>query len=392
MDRKKLITIIILSLLLILLGGVLVKDKLSPKPLSVYAQEIFKRCSKEKDAIECYNKEIPKLMDKISMEDAFRVTSLIQDKDKDFAYCHVLGHELSAIETKKDPEKWKDVVGRCPMGVCSNGCVHGAFQERFRSEYLIGEDFEDFKKELSTICEKREGFDPSGLERGSCYHALGHLLMYVTGADIEKSISTCYEVAKKSEEDDLSPICLDGVFMQIFQPLEDEDFELVEDITPEKGEVESFCLSYQGAARASCWTESWPLFIDEITTPDGLVEFCSFLNETGARQGCFRDIFYGLPILSRFNTDAVKDLCRRLPSEYTGMCLSMTAVRLLEIDYGNIGKATNFCKQLKDKEKEYCFEELVEMSDFNFKPGSEEFLELCESMPLPWRDVCLEKQ
>lgn len=390
MKTKNLI-ILILSIILMFLVGLVIKDRVSPKSLEAYSDQIINKCATERDAISCYDEEIPKLMKVVSMEDAFRVTSLIQQEDPSYAYCHVLGHELSAIETRKDPDKWKEVVARCPMGVCSNGCVHGAFQERFRSEFLQGNAFDSFKEELLTICEKREGYNPSGLEKGSCYHALGHLLMYVTEADIKKSIETCYEVADKGDKN-YSPLCLDGVFMQVYQPLEDEDFELVKDITPKKGETKAFCSQFTGDAKNSCWTESWPLFLKEITTADGLVEFCTYLDTEVGQEGCFTDMFYGLPILSGFDTSTIKELCRELPAKYTGKCLSMTAIRLLEIDYGNIDKAVDFCNDLSPDEREICFDEIVKMSDFNFQSGSEEFTKLCDSLPSPWKGECLEKR
>ncbi|MEZ4200780.1 MAG: hypothetical protein R3B69_04370 [Candidatus Paceibacterota bacterium] len=94
-------------------------------------------CNRLRTGPKCYDEEIPKLMDAgMSMEDAFAVTATIQDLDPSYQYCHVLGHELSAKETAKDPSRWKDVVARSPLGMCSNGGVHGAFQERFRVEHF----------------------------------------------------------------------------------------------------------------------------------------------------------------------------------------------------------------------------------------------------------------
>ena len=51
------------------------------------------------------DKEILKLMDEgYSMEQAFAVTQVVQEKDPSYQYCHVLGHYLAAKETQKDPE------------------------------------------------------------------------------------------------------------------------------------------------------------------------------------------------------------------------------------------------------------------------------------------------
>ena len=100
------------------------------------AETIIATCAQESYAPSCYDKEIPKLMDEgYSMEQAFAVTQVAR-KDPSYQYCHVLGHYLAAKETQKDPENWKDVIARIPLGMCSNGAIHGAFQERFRAESL----------------------------------------------------------------------------------------------------------------------------------------------------------------------------------------------------------------------------------------------------------------
>ena len=110
-----------------------ISGNISANSLDKYATGIVKKCSSASYKPTCYEKEVPMLMDSISMEEAFQVTRIIQDLDKSYQYCHVLGHELSARETAKDPGKWKDIIPRCPSGLCSNGCIHGAFQERFRA-------------------------------------------------------------------------------------------------------------------------------------------------------------------------------------------------------------------------------------------------------------------
>jgi hypothetical protein len=354
-----------------------------------YAARIIKKCATQKQGNTCYDKEIPKLSGVLSMEDVFKVTALIQENDTSYTYCHVLGHRLATLETKKDVSRWKEVVGRCPVGVCSNGCVHGAFQERYRSDVLEGEEYEKAKNELKDICEVRDSFNPSGLEQGSCYHALGHLLMYISGADIIKSVASCDEVGLKSDGRDFRGLCYDGAFMQIFQPLEPEDIALVYRIKQTKETARDFCSQFDGEKKTSCFTESWPLFFEEIITPRGLLNFCSNTGSEGF-EACMQDILYVLPIQFRFEEAAVRDFCLGLPSIYRGRCFSLFAVRLMEIDYGNIKRAVDFCQSSASYDKEgVCFSELVKNADFIFSPDSEEFKELCSRLPAPWQEECL---
>jgi hypothetical protein len=200
-------------------------------------------------------------MDFISMEDAFQVTGLVQQEDPTYQYCHVLGHELAAREVKKNPDGWKDVVSRCPSGMCSNGCIHGGFQERFRAESFTDQQITSIKPDLKVICEDRASWHPTGLEQASCYHALGHLTMYLTSGEVGRSLPLCDELSLKSSVRDYRQLCYDGVFMQIFQPLEPEDFALVHGKQPIKETFGAYCDNYSGTQRGSCISEGWPLFL-----------------------------------------------------------------------------------------------------------------------------------
>lgn len=370
-------------------------DRLPQETLQNYAQEILTKCADTSYHQSCYDEKIPSLMDKptaLSMEDAFKVTSLVQDQNQTYAFCHVLGHKLSEKEVKKDPSKWKEIVTRCPSGVCSNGCIHGGFQERFRSESLTVQQFEDVRGDLLDLCESRGNWRPTGLEQGSCYHAVGHLLMYMTSADLVKSTNLCEEITKKAGGNDYSQVCFDGAFMQIFQPLEPEDFALVKGKQPTKEEVFSFCAAYTGQKRGSCMSESWPLFRGEIMTPDGLVEFCSKTIPSEIDR-CYTSLFYVLPVQFNFDTETMRTFCTALPQKRNAQCFANIASRLIETDYRNIEKSVDLCTTAIPYDTDgACFQELLLYSTYNFHAGSKEFYHLCNSLPSEWRKKCLEKK
>lgn len=358
-------------------------------PLEAYAKRVLAACKDAEYRPSCYDREIPKLMDDISMEDAFKVTWLVQEEDGEYHYCHVLGHALSAKEVKKDPSKWKEVVSRCPSGMCSNGCIHGGFQERFRTDHLTDAQVNDIKGDLKIICEDRPNWHPTGLEQASCYHALGHLTMYLTAGDIAKSLALCADIAIKEDKRDFSQLCFDGAFMQIFQPLEPEDFALVKGKQPTKEQLPAFCDAYQGKHRASCLSESWPLFFDELQTPKGLVDFCS-RTQPEERNRCYSALFYVLTAQFKFEIPPIRDYCTGLPQEVKGLCFANAASRMIETDYRNIDKAEQLCNEAKAQGVDtQCYDELLFYSSYNFHPQSAEFLHLCNGLPEPWRSKCL---
>jgi len=394
-NPKVLISIIIFVIFTEVIILSLSKDKPSipqaTQALQKYAAQVLTKCSTDPYRPTCYETEIPKLMDIISMEDAFKVTSFVQDQDKDYRYCHVLGHNLSAREIDKDPTKWKDAVSRCPSGICSNGCIHGGFQERFRAESFTDEQIGKLKPDLIDLCEERQNWHPTKLEQASCYHALGHLTMYLTSADIGKSIELCEEIAVKNDGRDYSHLCFDGVFMQIFQPLEPEDFALVKGKQPTKDNVDAFCSKYANEIKGSCISESWPLFSSELKKPDGLVRFCS-RSEPSEQDRCYSSLFYVLTAQFQFDQKKISDYCKGLPTQRSGLCFANASSRMIETDYRNISKAVELCNNsIYPKDKDQCLGELLFYSTYNFHAGSEEFLKLCNALPQPWKTKCLNK-
>lgn len=360
--------------------------------LTAYSGQILEKCSGESYRPSCYDREIPKLMDVISMKDTFRVTKLIQERDPEYWYCHVLGHELSARETAKDPDSWKDVAARCPSTMCSNGCLHGAFQERFRAESLPDAEISELKPELEGICEARAGWNPTGLDKGICYHALGHLTMYITDANIQKSVGFCKELAVQKDGTDSSPLCFDGAFMQIFQPLEPEDFALVEGKQPKKEELASFCSEFSGVEKSSCWIEGWPLFFSEIMKPEGLVKFCSVMEPYGQEDRCYDSLFYIISVQVNLDDERIKNFCNSVIAERKGRCFAMASVRMIETDALLVDKSIELCAEAEAAGVgEICYKELLLYSTFNFHVGSEDFFRLCNALPDPWNSKCLEK-
>lgn len=369
------------------LGG----GSVGAKNLAVYADEIIAACADQEYKPSCYDEEIPKLMDYLSMEDTFAVTRLVQERDSGYWYCHVLGHNVSAREAAKDPSKWTEVIARCPAGMCSNGCLHGTFQERFRDEVLSDSEIEAIIPELQTICES--GRDFTGLERASCYHALGHLTMYITGADADRASDICDRVAFH-EGRDFRPLCYDGVFMQIFQPLEPEDIALVQDIAPETpAQAVEMCAQYSGSRHLSCVMESWPLYEDEIETPQGLAAFCDMLETDSGRTRCLNGLFYIVTPRLDFSLERIVPFCDALNGTTRVQCYANAASRMIETDYRLSERAIALCKAATDtRAHDRCLEELLLYSTYNFHEGSDSFLTICNAMPEPWKTRCLNKE
>ena len=371
-------------------------NTISNKVLADYAQQVFEKCSKESYTPSCYDKEIPKLMDYISMEDAFAVTKIIQEKDNKYLYCHVLGHNLSRRETEKDPSKWMDVITSCPSTMCNNGCLHGSMMDRYKDEYLSDSEIEELKPDMKIICEPRGTWNPLPIEQSMCYHAIGHLAMYITNADLNKASSLCEFVGKKEDGRDYVQTCTQGVFMQVFQPLEPEDFALVAKLTPKKEDVKKFCAPFKSSPIkfVACNIESWPLFRNELKSPPNIERFCSFSDIPFAYKTCQSGIMNLTTSDFMVDHDEILKLdnfCMEFSTnERRSECYTFTAGRLMQIDPIYVDKGLRVC-QVAEKRglAEECFRLMAVYGKRTYYKGSSEFKKYCDKMPGDWKNYCL---
>ncbi len=366
--------------------------------LSRIAHDIISDCAKAGYRPACYDKEIPNLLDRgVSMEDAFAVTAVIQRTVPDYFYCHILGHNVASKETAKDPSKWASVIERCPVGQCASGCLHGVMFDRFENVELSQSALASTTALFSHICEDGNGRMFTGLEHYSCYHGLGHMVLYVTGPDPKKALQTCTDVTGASKQpDDLHMAyarkCYEGLFMEIFQPFEPEDVALVKDIAPHSlAESKKFCSTFEGEYAAACHRESWPLNEPNIEASSGLHSFCEYMPNQQFVQDCYNVVVYSLTVKFAFDEVKIQHLCDGLPLNRLGQCYAHAASRFVETDYSLAPRAVALCQIATQKGVgERCFNELLFYSFFNYHAGSSGFKALCSALPVPWKQQCLD--
>jgi len=393
-------------LIILIAGGLFVYSRQissgsGKQALQVYADEVIAACSSQDFPPHCYDEEIPKLMDRISLEESFEVVRLIQQKDERYLYCHVVSHKISFAEAAKNPAGWKDVITRCPTTFCNNGCLHGALMQRFNAEYLSDAQIESIMPDLESVCEPRGDWNPVRVEMAMCYHAIGHLLMFATKADITKSLHLCEKIGEKPDGRNYVETCTYGVLMTVFQPLEPEDFALVRHLTPPKERVDSFCDKFRGVNKYSwhgCRRESWPLFNEELWQPEGLVKFCSYTNEPEWQRRCYSmqmNIINTQIGVSKNDINAVREYCKgmpdapRIPESPRELCFAFSAQQLVQLDPQFTDEALETCKAAaKLGIGDACYKEMAYFGYASFHPGSEPHQEYCGKLPEPWATTC----
>lgn len=396
-------TKIIISLIVLLLVSTslwkIKKQAFKPKinqnaQIEKLADIVVKKCLQQKNNFTCYEAEIPKLMDRISMEEAFEVTKIVQEKDATYTYCHVLAHKISFTESKKNPNDWKKILTRCPFSMCNYGCLHGSLIQHYRGEVLSDSQLQDAVVELKDVCEQTNLRNSTDMDRMMCYHAIGHLAMYITGADIKKSLSVCKAVGRRENAKDYYPGCMEGIFMTIIYGGDPEDLALTKKIRPTKKTVDAFCRQFVGMEYEACKRESSSLFEDELYIPQKLVEFCSFSKDQQSKNSCYTTVINRLTdnILPKKNwLDIINNYCDAFPDSHYDDCFGMFADRIIQTDKAFIDKAIAVCeKALNPVHKNSCYYALAYYAESIFSNNSVEKKNYCVKLIPPYDKLCSE--
>lgn len=373
------------------------------------ADEIVASCAHENSRQVCYDTQIPKILDNgVTLEQSFDVIQLIQNQDKGYWFCHAVAHKLSQKEYYKDPSKWREVMTRIPIGICSNGGLHGALQAHFSSEALSGAQIKELMPDLETICEKRPNWQATAQQQSSCYHELGHLSMYLTDGDIEAASYVCDTVGVKSDGRNYLQTCHEGIFMQVFEPREPDDFALIYNIVPQKEKLticekytegidkgacwkigwkekyKEFCNKFSGDLHYACFREAWVVNDEKIQSAKGVMDYCSYSDDNLEQRKCYNKLFYGLMSMTNFDTEKIESICIDLPGKVKNQCFANIASRLIETDRRLINQSVDVCKYAASLGvAEECYNELVHYANFIFLSGSDDFNKLCRALPDP---------
>ncbi|PIR83817.1 hypothetical protein COU18_02420 [Candidatus Kaiserbacteria bacterium CG10_big_fil_rev_8_21_14_0_10_51_14] len=379
------------AFVILMLVGFLLSDQTSDRETE--AQRLIDMCSVSENRSRCYEVEVAALYPERSVYKVFDIIRTIRDLDPQYQFCHVLSHALGERVVAEDPARWVEAIPLNPAdGLCSNGFIHGVIGGRFRAEVLDDAMLEKFIPDFSRACEPRENWSPSPLDQAICYHGMGHLFVFITDADIAKGLSLCERTAKgKNPRQDFRRVCREGVFMQIYQPLEPDDFLLIErmEVKPTKETVREYCATFtQDEYVGACLRESWPLFREGVEDGYGIGEFCEGQPNAREETACYESAFSILGRMSLGDSEHIVEACGSVPEERQPMCYEYGAQTTLEEDRASGAKAVALCEQIPSQYQESCLLSLARKVVFNFG-SSQSAREFCDLLPEKPRTVCV---
>lgn len=361
---------------------------LSGTDTSGLAKDVVQECSgRDSDASACYEDALSALYPTISLTDIFDIIRKVRVDDPAYQFCHVLAHKLGERVVAEDPDAWLDAIAlNPPDGMCSNGFIHGVIGGRFRAEVLDDATLETLLPDFKKACEPRENWRATELDRAICYHGMGHLFVFITDADIPKALGLC----EQSAPFDVRRVCVEGVFMQIYQPLEPDDFELLKRLPsiPDAETYRAFCAAFGRSDYAgACLREAWPLYREEILAGSGAVRFCSGQPSSVEENNCYVTVSAIIGRMSLGGDDS-SAACRAFPSSRQLGCFESVARAVLEEDRTAAPGAVAVCEMAGDPIARQCLERLMLTRAFMFGDDARLNRAFCAAFPADMRERC----
>ena len=184
--------------------------------------------------------------------------------------CHAIAHEIGhEALTEAGGNVSKALTNR--NDVCGGGYTHGIIEVALGSSKHPAKD-------LLVVCAPKQD--------GSCFHGVGHGLMFATGMDLARSLRLC----DKSPTSMLVARCGEGVFMQLFGA-DASTAHLGGASPPTLASARTTCRGTRARYAANCWFYAPTVWLaarpDDFT---GAMGWCSAAGSTLGAQLCAKGV------------------------------------------------------------------------------------------------------
>jgi hypothetical protein len=164
--------------------------------------------------------------------------------------------------------------------ICAGGYIHGILEEA--SVHLS-----TFTDNPGSLCEK-----VSAINRASCYHGIGHALMFAFDRDVEDSLTGCRTIQNSYD----ASRCFEGVWMERFWgKLTADDETITQDPL-------ALCIATKKDSRPACFLyASFGYLRTHVKDYKGAIRFCTKNNlEHSDSEFCLKGV--GITMNSAFKS------------------------------------------------------------------------------------------
>ncbi|MBP9669093.1 MAG: hypothetical protein KBE09_02270 [Candidatus Pacebacteria bacterium] len=398
LSRGKRLLIGLLGGLLIVVPGAFVLSPFSWQ-LTIAAANVAVRCAPLGDTdekAECYRVRLSNLFPEFSVSDIFSVIAFGQPYDPALVDCHFIAHRIGEIAVAANPTRWPELIkDESGTALCSFGFVHGVTIAAYNHDGLSDEEAQ---KEIPKF---QEACDVDGRNlRDSCLHAMGHMMYYITGGDVARSLAYCDQAVTLRENEgkvfSANRRCYTGAMMMLFFSFIDPDWEETTRYVLTRDTVRSFCESLKKDAYVgACLRASWPLFDDVVTAPGGVDTFCQNQPDAAETEWCYAKIFVALAWKNINNPARMAQLCEASSASRREACYLNATHEYLAEGGGKpaVQKAVALCGlSAEEAVRQKCLNSIVQAGgryESKDSPGRSEY---CIHLPRALHGACLDQE
>lgn len=289
-------------------------------------EEVVYLTSEEREAVTAELESLVKTKDpKTALT---RLSELMEDSPSILRSCHGLVHEIGHAAFQK-----YNFAGAIKFqnDICGSGYLHGIVEENFNN-------VKNVTSTMQTIC---EDFDP--ITRDSCYHGVGHGLMFLTDNDLPKSLNYC----DLYPEDKSDIRCAEGVYMENFST--DQQTHESDYLNSEKPEYP--CAEQPEKYKSVCYFYApiYYLSLHENQYTQAL-DWCASLTEHG--QTCAYGVGSRTMKYNLHDPIFVENVCHYNP-KFTRACVDGMVSYYL-VNFVSKSKGREMCRTLPERSQKNC--------------------------------------
>ena len=230
--------------------------------------------------------------------------------------CHAQGHELGKV-VFASLNNFSAAIHTCGNH-CTSGCFHGILMELFISgdEHVV---VDDISAEMNSLCNQ----DDVGayFSLGTCYHGMGHAMMFLSDYDIEKTMELC----QLAPSETLNYFCVTGGFME---------YELLYGVSDMQSSAHHPCDALDDYF-AACYRYKMPHMLiaaaEEGKATIDVINECTALPER-QRLGCFHGLGAAFIAATMDQRDLLSKLCVIGNDNDKQMCIDGAIWKVADFD------------------------------------------------------------
>ncbi|WP_052434112.1 hypothetical protein [Streptacidiphilus melanogenes] len=255
-------------------------------------------------------------------------------------FCHPVAHDLGHAALKKYGSFGKAVAFR--NDVCGSGYLHGVVEETLAQS-------PDPVAAVTTLCAPQMS--------ASCIHGIGHGAMFVSRLNVPKAERLCDRFGQTYQV----VACSEGVFMQLFEPDEDDPAALVQLPSARLAAEPLYpCPEQPSIFQSACYFYA-PIYYlqthDYVNHPESFVQalrWCLKAPTSAGQQSCTRGT--GSRLI-KYNIDRpvwTAAQCEAAPREWQRPACVGGMVSYWNVNFHDKSARTKLCPQLSGEAAVEC--------------------------------------